>query len=177
VALSQAIIHGCEPQCTNPCHLLNGNIRHECGNCPDEVACNPATFHEGGYLGDGSDDSHGDTEDPHLLGSGAKQQPRELQLGTCGMEGDKCAMSRDCCEAHACVEGDWETSSDYSCERTGPKPTEAQYIKRLQRFYQQHNPRKADWLAVEEAVRKWAGREERMFYVLRQKYKVGKDEL
>ena len=146
-------------------------------NCPEEVACNPATFHDGGYLGDGSDDLPGGTVDPHLLGSGAKQQPRGSQLGTCGMEGDKCAMPRDCCEAHACVEGDWGTSSDYSCERTGPKPTEAQYVERLRNFYQRHNPRKAHWLAVEEAVRKWAGREERMFHVLRQKYNVGKDEL
>ena len=74
------------------------------------------------------------------------------------------------------MEGDWAVSSDYSCERVGPKPTENNYIEQLQAFYRRHNPKKAGRLECEAAMAKWVGREERLFFVLRQKYKV-KDEL
>eukprot|EP00967_Tisochrysis_lutea_P056290 scaffold71028_cov31-Tisochrysis_lutea.AAC.1 len=101
----------------------------------------------------------------------------------CGMGGAKCAMRRDCCEAHDCVEGDWAETSDYTCERVGPKPSEVEYLNRLRKFYELHNPSKAsDALELETTLAKWKDREELLFHVLRQKYisddhKVTKTEL
>ncbi len=36
-AHGQMQVHGCEDQCTEECALLNGNIEHECGECPTDV--------------------------------------------------------------------------------------------------------------------------------------------
>ena len=81
-------------------------------------------------------------------------------------------------EAHECAEGDWAKTTDYTCQRIGARPTPEEYAKRLHAFYLRHAPEKAQGgtLRVEELLRKWDGREERMFHVLRQKYGV-KDEL
>ena len=52
----------------------------------------------------------------------------------CGMGGDKCSMTRDCCQAHECVEGEWAETTDYVCRRVGEKPSLAQYAERLKLF-------------------------------------------
>ena len=100
-------------------------------------------------------------------------------VSTCGMAGDKCSMPRDCCEAHECVEGDWAETSDYSCQRIGTKPLLSEYTQRLSDFYTKYNPEKLKGgnLALAETLRKWEGREERLFHVLAQKYDGGKAEL
>ena len=96
------------------------------------------------------------------------------------MDGDKCSMPRDCCEAHECTEGDWSANTDYACRRIGHKPSDAEFVQRLRRFYQRHNPEKLGRLGadavLESMLDKWRGREERLFYALRQKYSV-KEEL
>ena len=96
-------------------------------------------------------------------------------VSTCGMSGDKCSMPRDCCEAHECVEGDWAETSDYACQRIGTKPLLSEYTQRLSEFYTKHNPEKLKGsnLALAETLRKWEGREERLFHVLAQKYSNG----
>ena len=95
------------------------------------------------------------------------------------MAGDKCSMPRDCCEAHHCTEGDWAVSSDYHCERVGNKPELLEYVRRLRAFYQEHNPDRliGGDLTLEATLAKWEGREERLFHILRQKYKRSKAEL
>ena len=92
-------------------------------------------------------------------------------VSTCGMAGDKCSMPRDCCEAHECVEGDWAETSDYSCQRIGTKPLLSEYTQRLSDFYTKYNPEKLKGgnLALAETLRKWEGREERLFHVLSRK--------
>ena len=101
---------------------------------------------------------------------------------TCGMAGDKCSMPRDCCEAHDCVEGDWATSSDYTCQRIGEKPDGDAYVERLRAFYKKYPETFEEKLhggsnmALEATLAKWEGREERLFHVLRQKYEK-QDEL
>jgi hypothetical protein len=92
------------------------------------------------------------------------------------MSGAKCAMRRDCCEAHDCVEGDWAETSDYSCQRVGDKPTDAEYLERLKRFHELHNPSKeANVLELESTFTRWKEREELLFHILTQKYESDGD--
>jgi len=89
------------------------------------------------------------------------------------MEGDKCSMPRDCCSAHECIEGDWGTSTDFTCQRVGEKPSIGVYKERMRAVYEAAS---VDWrrnggdLALESTLSKWEGREERLFHVLLQKY-------
>ena len=40
---AQIEVHGCQSFCTSSCFELNGNVDHECGNCPDveTIKCRP----------------------------------------------------------------------------------------------------------------------------------------
>mmetsp|Transcript_7314 Transcript_7314/g.12330 ORF Transcript_7314/g.12330 Transcript_7314/m.12330 type:complete len:128 (+) Transcript_7314:29-412(+) len=94
-------------------------------------------------------------------------------LTSCAMDGEKCSVPRDCCSPFECTEQDWAVTSDYLCMRKTPKPTNAEYIERLRRFYESVNPGKAaNELNLVNVLQKWEGREERMFHVLREKYHV-----
>ena len=106
----------------------------------------------------------------------------EQMLGTCGMEGEKCSVTRDCYAAHECIEGDWSAASSNSfCKRIGAKPSIEQYMDRLKSFFLAAKPDKysnPDLLRL--TLKKWAGREERLFHTLREKYpwvKLKHDEL
>ena len=116
-----------------------------------------------------------------LLAFASLLQSAGATVSTCGMAGDKCSMPRDCCEAHECAEGDWAESSDFACQRVGKKPLLSDYVKRLGEFYTKFNPDKLKGgnLALANTIRKWEGREERLFHVLKQKYSAsaGKAEL
>ena len=112
-------------------------------------------------------------------------------LSSCALEGERCSLPRDCCDGFECAEGDWATTTDFTCKRTGPVPSHEEYSQRLADFYRSQGltcPDSGDCVlppslekkvtpeALAATLAKWKGREERMFHVLRQKY-PGKEEL
>ena len=95
-----------------------------------------------------------------------------LAITSCGLEGKKCSMPRDCCEGFVCEEGDWAVSSDYSCRRKTPPRSREDNKAALREYfeYKRYEGDEAMEAALEAALNKWQGREELMFHVLRQKY-------
>mgnify|MGYP007078138543 CR=1 FL=1 len=99
------------------------------------------------------------------------------QPTSCGMEGKRCSMPRDCCEGFACSEGDWEHSTDYTCRRFGPKPTHEEYKEKLREFYARRYSNEAELDDVlDRTLTRWEGREELMLHIVKQKYPA-KEEL
>lgn len=82
-------------------------------------------------------------------------------------------MPRDCCAPLECSEGDWSSSTDYTCQHGEglPVPTEADYRKWVTAIFKQYKPQKLhNTFFVDELLAKWAGRWERLMFVLERKY-------
>ena len=81
-AHGQVQMHGCEDQCTEECTILNGNIEHECGDCPTDVPtikCHREAkgYRLGGVPRIGDDRAHANGRDDDLNTPHAIRPPRD----------------------------------------------------------------------------------------------------